>query len=106
LGEAGVTAPALPGQDAATALVQQQGVTRIRHWLKVYRRFVRRIERSDERALIVGTLALRGHLVNADHSASAHAGPLPRAHFDADAILASRELSVGSADRADWQRQD
>jgi len=89
LGEAGVTAPALPGQDRAVAMVQQQGVARIRHWLKVYRRFVRHIKDSDEQSLIVGTLALRGHMVNADHSASAHAGSLPRARFDADAILAS-----------------
>ncbi len=92
LGQAGVTPPALPDQDGAVAMVQQRGVARIRHWLKVYRRFVRRIERSDERALVIGTLALRGHLVNADHSASAHAGPLPRATFDADAILSSRGI--------------
>ncbi|MEA3308559.1 MAG: CRISPR-associated helicase Cas3' [Chloroflexota bacterium] len=93
LGEAGVMMPAFPNQDQAVARVQQEGVARIYHWLKIYRRFVRRIERSAERALIVGTLLLRGHLVNADHSASAHAGPLPHVHFDADAILASRELS-------------
>jgi len=93
LGEADVSVPALPDQDRAVAVVQQQGVARIRHWLKVYRRFVRHIDRSDEQALTVGTLALRGHLVNADHSASAHAGPLPRAYFDTDAILASRGLS-------------
>jgi CRISPR-associated endonuclease/helicase Cas3 len=89
LGEMGISVPALPDQNQAVAMVKQQGVIRIRHWLKVYRRFVRRIERSDERALIIGTLALRGHLVNADHSASAHAGPLPRAQFDADVILAN-----------------
>lgn len=92
LGEMGISLPALPDQDNAVAMVQQQGVARIRYWLKVYRRFVRRIERSDEKALIIGTLALRGHMVNADHSASAHAGPLPRAHFDADAILSSRNI--------------
>jgi CRISPR-associated endonuclease/helicase Cas3 len=93
LGDAGVSVPTLPSPESAVAMVQQQGVARIRYWLKVYRRFVRRIERSDGQALTVGTLALRGHLVNADHSASAHAGPLPHAHFDADAILASRGLS-------------
>ncbi len=90
---AGVTAPVLLSQDRAVAVVQRQGVARIRHWLNVYRRFARRIERSNERPLIMGTLALRGHLVNADHSASAHAGPLPRVHFDADAILSSQGIS-------------
>lgn len=93
LGKAGISVPALPDENLAVAMVQQRGVARIRHWLKVYRRFVRRIEHSDERALIVGTLVLRGYLVNADHSASAHAGPLPRATFDAEAILDSRGLS-------------
>jgi CRISPR-associated endonuclease/helicase Cas3 len=93
LSEMDISVPVLPDQDRAVAMVQWQGVARIRYWLKVYRRLVRRIEHSDERALIIGTLALRGHLVNADHSASAHAGPLPRAHFDAEAILTSRGLS-------------
>ena len=93
LEEAGISVPALPNQDHAVAMVQQRGVARIRHWLKVYRSFVRNIGRSDERSLIIGTLALRGYLINADHSASAHAGPLPRAHFEADAILTSRKLS-------------
>ena len=89
LDEAGISVPVLLDQKRAVAMVQRQGVARIRHWLKTYRRFVRRIERSEDQALIIGTLALRGHLVNADHSASAHAGPLPRAHFDADVILAN-----------------
>lgn len=93
LGDVGVSVPTLPSPESAVAMVQQQGVARIRYWLKVYRRFARRVERSDERSLIVGTLALRGYLVNADHSASAHAGPLPRATFDADAILGSQGIS-------------
>ena len=91
LNEVGVVALTLPDQDYAVAMTQEQGVARVRHWLNVYRRFACHIERSDERPLIMGALALRGHLVNADHSASAHAGPLPRANFDADAILSSRE---------------
>jgi CRISPR-associated endonuclease/helicase Cas3 len=93
LGGAGISVPVLPGQDQAVALVQRQGVSRIRHWLKVYRRFVRQVESSEERSLVIGALTMRGYLINADHTASAHAGPLPRATFDADAILSSRELS-------------
>lgn len=105
LSEAGVTLPALPDPQAAVAQVRQQGAARIRHWLKLYRRFVRSIERGlplasggeegRERSLVLGTLALRGHLINADHSASAHAGSLPHVRFDADAILVSRGLSRG-----------
>jgi CRISPR-associated endonuclease/helicase Cas3 len=93
LGEAGVSIPALPDEDRAAVMVRQQGVTRIRHWLKVYRRFVRQLERSEEQALVIGALTMRGYLINADHTASAHAGPMPRATFDADAILTSRNLS-------------
>lgn len=93
LKEAGVSLPALPDQAQAVRMVQQQGATRIYHWLKTYRRFVRQIENSHDRSLVVGTLTMRGHLINADHSASAHAGPLPRPALNADAILASRGLT-------------
>ncbi len=92
LHDAGVTMPVLPDASIALATVQQKGVARIYAWLKLYRRFVQRIERSEDAALVTGTLALRGHIINADHSASAHAGPLPRADFDANAIMASRSL--------------
>ncbi|MCZ7571796.1 MAG: CRISPR-associated helicase Cas3' [Ardenticatenaceae bacterium] len=90
---AGVATVTLPDEERAVARVQQDGAARIYSWLKVYRRFVRSIQERDDRALVVATLALRGHIVNADHSASAHAGALPRATFEADAILASRGLS-------------
>ncbi len=91
LGKVGVKALTLPDQDRAVALVQNQGVARIRHWLKVYRRFVSKVENSTDRAVIIGTLALRGYLINADHSASAHAGSLPQVTFDADIILSRWE---------------
>lgn len=89
---AGVAVVAPPDEERAVALVRQNGAARIHHWLGVYRRFVGQIETRDDRALVVATLALRGTIVNADHSASAHAGALPRATFDADAILRSRGL--------------
>lgn len=92
LANAGISLPAMPHQAQAVTMVQQQGVKRIYHWLKIYRRFVCQIEDSEEGSLIVGTLTMRGHLVNADHSASAHAGPLPHLKLDANAILSSRKL--------------
>lgn len=93
LGVFGIALPTWPEDDnAATARVTQVGVGRIYHWLQVYRRFVRALNASRDRELIIGTLALRGHLVNADQSASAHAGSLPRAVFDGAAVLASRQL--------------
>ncbi|RMD59145.1 CRISPR-associated helicase Cas3' [Candidatus Parcubacteria bacterium] len=88
----GVEAPSLPPHKQAIRQVQEQGVASIYRRLKRYRRFVRRLEHDAERRVIIGTLALRGYLVNADHSASAHAGPLPRATFEARDILHSRGL--------------
>ena len=101
--EAGVTAPALPGREQALAMACEQGVKRVRRWLDVYSRFLRQLERNPRRELITAALALRGHLINADHSASAHAGPLPRPDFNADSILASRGLSREQLD--DHQRR-
>ncbi len=93
LGNAGIAIPTLPGQDQAVTVIQQRGVAQIRHWLRAYRRFVRQIEDRRDRSIIMGCLALRGHIINADHSASAHAGAIPRIQFNADDILASRGLS-------------
>lgn len=94
LQEAGIALPAWPDAKTASGMVTQHGVKRIYHWLKIYRRFVGQLEGSDNRALVVGTLALRGHIINSDQSASAHAGHLPRAVFDADDILSSRGIQA------------
>ncbi len=92
LQEAGIVLPVWPDATAATAGVTEHGVKRIYYWLKVYRRFVKMLNNSNDREQVIGTLALRGHIINSDHSASAHAGDLPRAIFDGAAILASRRL--------------
>ncbi len=89
----GVVLPTLPDQTQAVQMVQKRGANRVYYWLKVYRRFVRQIGTSMDRSLIIGTLTLRGHLLNADHSASAHAGTLPRLMLNANVILASRNLT-------------
>jgi CRISPR-associated endonuclease/helicase Cas3 len=83
----GITPPILPDLALAIVQVQQQGVARIRHWLKIYRRFVRRLKDSAQQTEIVGALTLRGYLINADHSASAHAGALPQVNFETNVIL-------------------
>lgn len=92
LHNAGITTPRWQNSEAAVRAVREQGVKRIYDWLQVYRRFVKNLNASNDRTLIIGTLALRGYIVNSDQSASAHAGKLPRAAFDADTILASRQL--------------
>ncbi len=92
LENAGITVPAWHDPGIAARSVREQGVKRIYHWLQVYRRFVKKLNASRDRELVIGTLALRGHIVNSDQSASAHAGKLPRATFHAATILASRQL--------------
>ena len=93
LADFGISMPQLPAQHTAIESVQQHGVERIRHWLKVYRRLNRDLEDRDAPHAVVPGITLRGYIINADHSASAHAGPIPLAQFDTDTILESRDLS-------------
>ena len=91
--DCGIFEPTLPAQQTAIESVQQHGVERIRHWLRVYRRLNRDLEDGEAPHAIVPGITVRGYIINADHSASAHAGPIPLAQFHADTILASRDLS-------------
>jgi len=85
---------ALPILDEAQAVaeVAQRGAAHIRKRLKQYRRFVQSLDNQPQ-ATVVPSIALRGHLINADHSASAQVSRMPRMGLDAPAILASRKLT-------------
>ncbi|MEW5987706.1 MAG: CRISPR-associated helicase Cas3' [Chloroflexota bacterium] len=72
------------------------GVRRICHWLRAYRKFIKELDRQKEAAVLVPLLALRGYLINADHSASAHADPLPHVQFSAPQVLTSRQIDPDS----------
>ncbi len=74
---AGIRLASLPLQADAVRSLQEQGAARIRHWLQTYRCWLKTLNRSQERRLLIGTLALRGHLVSADHMASAHTDEVP-----------------------------
>ncbi len=87
---AGIPMPALPSSAEAIRSVQKEGAWRIRHWLQAYRRWLRTLNRSEQRSLIIGTLALRGHLVSADHMASAHVGKAPLSQLEHPASLLAR----------------
>ena len=91
--DCGIFEPTLPAQQTAIESVQQHGVERIRYWLRVYRRLNRDLEDGEAPHAIVPGITVRGYIINADHSASAHAGPVPLAQFHADTILASCDLS-------------
>lgn len=82
-----------PQAEAVSGVHTQQGVKRVYHWLKTYRRFVKRLTNSQDSALIIGTLTMRGYLINADHSASSHMGQLPTVAIEQQTILESRKIS-------------
>lgn len=73
---------ALPNKNTAVQQVQQNGGKRIRKWLRNWGDFYEELTWADEAALIHGTIALRGHLISADHTASAHVGDLPQPQLD------------------------
>jgi CRISPR-associated endonuclease/helicase Cas3 len=78
LGGVGIRVPTLPAEAEAVQGLREQGALRARSWLRTYRRWLKTLSNSDERSLVIGTLALRGHLVSADQMASAHTGGSPR----------------------------
>ncbi len=89
LAELGVHTLPIPDEAQAVDEIERRGVSNIRKRLKLYRRFIRSLEDSQEQALFASTITLRGHLINADHSASAHAGRMPHAEFHPQRILAN-----------------
>lgn len=78
LDELGIEQPALLPRAQAVALVRDHGVAQIEQALKVYRKFVGDLSLPTLRKQATVTLALRGMIITADHSASAHVGPPPR----------------------------
>lgn len=73
----GIPLPQLPSREEAARMVRDQGPDDVRKWLQSYRSWLRKLRTSREHSMLIGTLALKGFLVSADHSASAHAGDLP-----------------------------
>ena len=93
---AGVTFTPPPPVDAAVSQVMEAGVEVMRHWLDEYDRFVEDLSWSGEMSLrLCGTL-LRGYLVQADHTASAHVGPFAPPPARSKAILAATGIPASS----------
>lgn len=80
----------------ALEVVERQGMERLKFWLKSYRRFVQQLERICDVSWTIGTIALRGHIINADHSASAHAPVLPQLECNRKRVLESRNIQESS----------
>lgn len=92
-------------RDEAIRMIHKGGAEHIRKLLRDYDRWLRalRIARED-RPLILGTIALRGFLVAADHSASARVADLPCDVLPRpDALLA--KWGLGDTDLYEHQRR-
>jgi CRISPR-associated endonuclease/helicase Cas3 len=87
----GVRPTRLPRQDLAGDTASQ--AIAVYDWLSKYRRLVRNLDRPGQMALRIAAIALRGHLLTADHVASAHVGSLPSAIMDSDVILKKSRLT-------------
>lgn len=70
-------------------------VSRVSHWFRAYQRLVRRLSEQDSKTLVALT-ALRGTLINADHSGSSHFGRLPSLQCTAEAVLQQRGIPAMS----------
>lgn len=67
-------------------------VMRIRKWVRAFGKFVRQLNREIRGEVLVPLLALRGTLINADHSASAHLMPLPSVVFRTEDVVEKRNI--------------
>ena len=67
-------------------------VVKIQYWLRKYRKQFDKLQRQRNANVLVPLLALRGTLMNSDHSASAHANKLPAVQFVAEDVLVSRNI--------------
>ncbi len=89
----GISMPTLQAQHIAIESVQQHGIERIQYWLEDYCRFNEDLEDGYVTHAVVLGITVRGYIINADHSASAHTGPIPPpVQLDIDTILARNKL--------------
>lgn len=93
--EYGVAAVSVLTEQEAVSLVQKDGASRIRYWLRSFQRFVKHLPFADS-VHVIGTLALRGYMINSDHSASAHANRIPRLEIKKEHILSTQKLTQNS----------
>lgn len=101
-----ITSAKLIPQSEAINIIKDQGANNIRKWLNGYQRWVRKITRNEEQALVIGSIALRGHMISSDHLASAHTGDLPSSKLSRPEKLLERwSVAAGKTyDLYDHQR--
>lgn len=82
-------------QEHAVQEILNHGAQNIRKRLKLFRRLVRQQE-EEINSNLIRDLLLRGHIINADHSASAHIGEYPKVQVRREQIISRRNLDPGS----------
>ena len=87
----GVVLPTTPPYPGAGALLSN-GVERIRRWLGRYKRFVRSLATNGA---LPALFLLRGHLLQADHLASAGRQPIEPPEWKEDTILHACRIDEG-----------
>ncbi len=80
----------IPFPPAAPPFAPAVAARRVRHWLEQYEGL------ADAPSAVgpVPLITLRGHILSADHSGSAHAEPLPHVTLTRDKILQGRALTL------------
>lgn len=66
----------------------------IRSCLQRYRTVTKHLQRYPRQATFIPLITLRGMILSADHSGSAHAKPLPRVTLTRDKVLQGRNLTL------------
>ncbi len=69
----------------------QEAARRVRYWLKRYKTLAGRLSTKFDSS--IDLIALRGMILSADHSGSAHAPSLPRMSLSRDKVLGERNLT-------------
>ncbi len=87
-----VAVPALPHADDAMSLVMESGIQAMSKWLRRSHRLVKDLTWEEGASLRIGSLLLRGYLVQADHAASAHAPFFGGLQLDRNGILRSMDV--------------
>ena len=82
-----VTTPPFSAITDPVAAVKIKGAQSIFNSSRKYRRFVRSMNEGTNEVLDIIGIAVRGHILTADHSASAHADAPPRTEFTTATVL-------------------
>ncbi len=88
----GVKPITLMSKPEAVRIIQEKGTQNILQMLRLYHKFILQSHKWSPE-IRTALISLRGHLVNSDHSASAHVGAVPKLQLERQRVLESRDLT-------------